>query len=388
MDGVIPIVMTKRPGPLAEPLREFLRAEGQPVVLHEAERLMGLHPEAEKNRCLNIARGRTEAFRRALREWPAARFFFSLDADLVPEVGAVGRLRAALEGLDADAPLRSRLCVGGWFEGKLGGWIGGRYREAGPERLLWRECEFGKVRNGSFAHFTAWQPGLTETDLLSLGCTLVPRELVAGVEFEAGIDRYVRLVNGRMVHLADSGAFSARVQTSGGRLFLCGDVVARHLAARENFGGSERIPGKKQMKLTNQQVENAVNALTQFNPACNLKTKLRLSRNLRKLVQALQDKEHDKQRLLCAAVRDKARLQTANGSVPLNAEEMQQFQKEHEQLMQEAVEVELQPIALYDSKVEPHEKGPKDLTHAIDVSEVAVPNSVLMALVDVVFVEE
>lgn len=212
---MVPIVMVKEPGPLPAEVAGWVRGTGMPLVLHESER-EALNEQPERNRCLNIARARTEAFRKACGEYPGAEYFFSLDADVVPPAGALARLAGNMDLMRMACPL-SWGALGGWFPAKRGGvWTGGRY-----------------VADHEFRHFPAPQAGFCETDLLSLGCTLVRRKLVEGHVFDAGIDRVVRNGAGEWCQLADSGAFSNRLNAMGVRMFLDGGVIARHLCVQE-----------------------------------------------------------------------------------------------------------------------------------------------------------
>lgn len=138
------------------------------------------------------------------------------------------------------------------------------------------------------------------------------------------------------------------------------------------------------MKLTNQQVEDAAIALEQFNPAVNLETKLRLARNLRKLTQKRQDKEHDRVRLAYSVISDKTkRPENPNQQLILTAEEQIRLQPEFRALMEEEVEVEIHPVHLVDSEVgqQPTDKW------FIDVSKCPIRNEILAPLTDIVFIE-
>ncbi len=141
------------------------------------------------------------------------------------------------------------------------------------------------------------------------------------------------------------------------------------------------------MKLTNQQIEDACMALEVFNPAVSLKCKLRLSRNLRKLTTARQDKEHDRLRLCYANVADKTKVPQQGQQVILSAEEQLKFQPEYQKLMQEEVEVEVHPIKLWDASESPGALPGADEC-AIDISTTPIPNEVLSRLIDIVFVAD
>jgi hypothetical protein len=138
------------------------------------------------------------------------------------------------------------------------------------------------------------------------------------------------------------------------------------------------------MQLTNQQVEDAIAALEHFNPPVHLRAKLRLNRSLRKLIQARQDKEHDRIRLSYGVVKDKTRKTEPGGAVVLTAEEAAEAQDLYKGLMREKVEVELYPLEVYDSEAG---QKPADPELAVDASKIALDNRILSALLDVVLVE-
>lgn len=135
------------------------------------------------------------------------------------------------------------------------------------------------------------------------------------------------------------------------------------------------------MKLTYQEIETAALALQGFNPECSLSVKVKLARNLRKLQQALQEKEQDRMVLQFNAVKDRSRMGT-DGKLNMTAEEMQAAQEAYRALMRTDTEVDLHPIPIYDGSL--GGEKPKD---GIDLSATPMPNVVLQALVDVVLVE-
>lgn len=135
-----------------------------------------------------------------------------------------------------------------------------------------------------------------------------------------------------------------------------------------------------QMKLTNQQITDARAALEVFNPKVDLKTKLRLSRNLRKLTSAWQDLEHDRTRLIYSHVQDKSKK--VDPQTALNAQEYETFQTEYQKLLAEEVEVEIHEIYIFDSETQ---AVPGDV--AIDLHKTAIENGILARLIDIVLIE-
>jgi len=193
----IPILITTPDGKLAPETEAWLRLHDNPVIHHALPRFESVKG-FDRNRCVNIAAGRTGAMMMGLEMFPMADYFFFLDSDVKPPIGAIGTLhRHCLSA------------VGGWIPARFGGWIGGRGTDSG------------------FELFQRPLPGLTPTHLLSLGCTLVHRDYL-GEPFDPGIEGYVQMKDGRMCHLADSGAFSVKMAKAEVTLFLDGDVVASH----------------------------------------------------------------------------------------------------------------------------------------------------------------
>lgn len=200
------VVMVSESARLPEPVECAVCSTGCPVVLHAEERknLGGCNEEA--NRCMNIARARNVARDLALR-YDAGHFLF-LDSDVVPPRDVVEKL--------------SRHClpvVGGWFPARgRAFWVGGRW-----------------VADNVLLQFPRPIPGLTRTDLISLGCTLLQRCVLERFEFEAGVDKYCFDIHKNARFLADSGAFSNRLVDSGIGMFLDGNVVCQHLNQVNQF---------------------------------------------------------------------------------------------------------------------------------------------------------
>lgn len=194
----VPIVMISQTEVMAPEVEAFVKESGQPLVRYIKPREWW-HAHEEINRFINIAKARTEAFRVALKEHEG-EWFFSLDADIVPPPTTIPMLLA-----------KRKEIIGGWFPAKRGCWVGGQFRD----RVFWM-----------YGHP---MPGLSETALLSLGCTLVHRSIVEGRDFDPGVNALVINHNNELCFLADSGAFSKSAILAGHRLFLDGDVVCRHL---------------------------------------------------------------------------------------------------------------------------------------------------------------
>jgi GT2 family glycosyltransferase len=195
----IVMVMIGMTEQLAKPVATAIRALCVPLVQFVAPRVEGLHPEPDKNRCINIAIARNHA--RALALKKDASHYFWLDDDIVPPRHAISSL------LSHNKPV-----MGGWFQMRNGNaWVGGRW-----------------VADNTFQHYVTPQRSVVKTDLISLGCALVRRDVLQAVEFGPGIDRYCQTMDGRVCHLADSGDFSNKLLDLGIQPYLDGNVICQH----------------------------------------------------------------------------------------------------------------------------------------------------------------
>lgn len=207
----VPIVIISPNGELDLKVQSAIAALGEPVVLHVEER-KSYHEDQEKNRCINIAKARTAAAKKALEDYPEAEYLFFLDSDVVPPADAIRRL--------GEWTLKP-LAVGGWFPARNGDkWVGGRWVADHTFELF--NCVHRRSR-------------LTETHLLSLGCTLLSRELVEWHCFDPGIDVYCRNKAGDEFIVADSGAFSECLIQKNVRMFLDAAVVCEHLSVGQQI---------------------------------------------------------------------------------------------------------------------------------------------------------
>lgn len=203
----VAIVMTSQEKDLHPLVEEFL-PKGVPVVRHVAERQF-YHPDAMANRCINIAKGRTEALREAQLLKPD--WYFFLDDDVVPPEGTIEKLMAL-----------NLSVVGGWIPARFSGFIGGRM-----------------IGAGVFEHFQeVLDYDIYPTDLISLGCTLVRASLIEGHIFNSGTDAMCLDTKGNVYLIADSGAFSRFLKRRNVIPYLYGGIVCQHLlgpiAARDN----------------------------------------------------------------------------------------------------------------------------------------------------------
>lgn len=140
------------------------------------------------------------------------------------------------------------------------------------------------------------------------------------------------------------------------------------------------------MKLTYQQIEDAVIALENYGPQVSFKTKLRLGRNLAKLTSAHHERQHLQNRLAYShlLVKDKPAAQNQQGAIQLTPDEHAKFAPELLKLLKEETEVDIHQIELFDSEIG---EVPNEPATAIDVSKTPMPNGVIARLIDIVFKE-
>jgi hypothetical protein len=139
------------------------------------------------------------------------------------------------------------------------------------------------------------------------------------------------------------------------------------------------------MRLEKGFIDDLVAALRAFNPECTLRTKMRLNRNLRRLIAAQKEKNEDRQFLALETIGDKNR-KIDPGNLQMTVAEAQELQKECRKMDKETVEIEIHPVEIYDSSAG-ETAAEKEL--AIDVSELSAEfsqNSLLNVLLDVVLV--
>lgn len=187
---IVPIIIVSQELPLDPKVANVIHTLQQPIIHHVSPR--------NTDRYSAIAHARTVATKLGLAY--DCEYLLFLDADVLPPAWVVNALVAT--GHDV---------VGGWIPARRSQWIGGRW-----------------MQYGVFRHFKKMIEGIIETDLISLGCTLVHRKLLKGYEFQPGhgfcIDE-----GGNSYQLADSGAFSAYAKAGGYPLYLTSTVVCEHL---------------------------------------------------------------------------------------------------------------------------------------------------------------
>jgi hypothetical protein len=207
---MIPIVIVSETPKLDPRVEAAMIALEQPIV-HFWEERKAYHCEREKNRCVNIAKARTAGLAEAVRRYKKATHFLFLDSDIIPPADILERFG---EWSNED------MLLGAWWKTRFGNKYVGGHWYGGVVKL------FNVIHRRS---------RLTETHLISLGCSLVPRRYLVNSAgdlhvFDPGIDTFVQNREGKVFHIADSGAFSLHVKNLRGRMYLDSRVIAEHLS--------------------------------------------------------------------------------------------------------------------------------------------------------------
>ncbi len=159
-----------------------------------------LHQDPYKNKSLNILRNRIIMKKLALGS--SAEWFFWVDSDTVPPVNAI------TEFLKCEKPL-----MGGWYPTVFNAnWVAARW-----------------AQESVFEHFKAPLPGLTEVDLLGLGCAFMHRSVLEKVDFTAGTEEYVKGIDGASYYLGQCGTFCRDALVFGVKAVMVGNVVCKHI---------------------------------------------------------------------------------------------------------------------------------------------------------------
>lgn len=152
----------------------------------------------EQAKFKRIAAHRNRARRLALKT--QADCFWLLDADVVAPACALERLL-----------IRRNAVIGGWYPAKRGAHVGGRW-----------------VADNTFQHFYHPVEGMLKTDLIGLGCALVPRWVMMQIEFESGTNEFAQTTQGEWVFLGDCMKWSNQVADLKVQMFLNGSVICKH----------------------------------------------------------------------------------------------------------------------------------------------------------------
>ncbi len=158
-----------------------------------------LHSDRYKNKSLNILRNRN--IMRDIALGSDAEWFFWVDSDtVVPE-------NAIEEFLKVGKPL-----MGGWYPVVLNkNWVAAKW-----------------TQDGKLGHFSQSLPGITEVDMLGLGCAFMHRSVLEKIPFTAGTDEHVIGLDGAEYYMGQCATFCRDAQKEGIKPSLLGSIICKH----------------------------------------------------------------------------------------------------------------------------------------------------------------
>lgn len=191
------------------PIKDFMEREAyasclrqtfidRSIIIHQMDSIK-LDDDIHKSKMANCVRNRNELRKMFLAL--DSTHMLMMDSDVVLPENALEKL------LEKNLPI-----VGGWHP--MYGSNGGAWSE-------------GKFVNGRFHHLSP-QKGLTEVDMVCMGCILIRREVLEKVEFESGNSETILQESGSCF-MGEHIAFARKCQALGYKLFLDGDVICKHL---------------------------------------------------------------------------------------------------------------------------------------------------------------
>lgn len=137
------------------------------------------------------------------------------------------------------------------------------------------------------------------------------------------------------------------------------------------------------VKLTYEQAEMALRALSQFNPPISINGKIAIARNLTKLKEISSEREHLRAMLVFESIEDKNKKLDGNLNAVLTPKEQLVFQPKWKELLKTQVEVDFWPLYIFDSS----EGAPKNPPLAVDISKWPLPTELLEPLLDILIVD-
>lgn len=160
------------------------------------------HTDPSIHKYINCAQHRNHAAKMALAT--DAEYFLFVDSDTVPPPHAVSTLMAS--GKDI---------IGGW------------YPMVNCERWV-----AGYQHKDLFFNYRKVEPGITQVNLMGLGCALIHRDVVSKIPFRSGIDIPCEIAYVGKGIAGECAAFTADAEKAGHKVYMHGDVVCRHLTRR------------------------------------------------------------------------------------------------------------------------------------------------------------
>ncbi len=172
------------------------QAQGCEIMVNVLEPIK-MHDDYEKNRYMNVVRNQNELRAKLLAIDADAFLWVENDVVLPPD--------ALQKFLAADKSL-----AGGWYKMISGNnWVAGTLVEEGILHL-----------------FTSPKPTETPVDLMGLGCCFMKREVLEAVDFDAGVDSYMRTSTGAMTFHGNCFNFTQRAKKFSPVML---DIICTHL---------------------------------------------------------------------------------------------------------------------------------------------------------------
>lgn len=216
MGGQLCVVLITVNGVMADCLKSVLTQSHTPSCLIVSQKdAVGYSDNDLINKYENCHRNRNAARERALKT-PCDRFLFLDDDVVLPEDAVSSLMRQDKEVLGGYYPILNsdRFVCGRW------------------------------VADHTFLNFRAVAPGLRRTDMVGLGCAMISRRVLESIQFEAGTNLFCRDAGtGQDLIVGECGMFGNRVAELGLPMYMCGEVVCKHLARPNRRSGQTTTAG-------------------------------------------------------------------------------------------------------------------------------------------------
>jgi len=84
------------------------------------------------------------------------------------------------------------------------------------------------IADNTFWNFTYVRSGLTQVDMVGLGCMLISREALKRLKFHTGIDKFCKVNNGQRCYIGPCVQFGNDAIDKGYTLWMDGNIVCTH----------------------------------------------------------------------------------------------------------------------------------------------------------------
>ena len=204
-------------------------------------------PDPKKEKYPNIVDNANECRERALKT--DADYFWMVDDDVLPPPYALTelmkqmgkkkttmpfRMTVTSPEIPVGTPVKEKHIIGGWWK---------HHNPCGHEHVYGSWSCGSWIPNQGFAnYFGIPYTGLTKVDKIDFGCILISRKVLEKIPFENGDkvdirwykpeekDKKQKSFNGHPCHCL---MFAIRAQDLGYELYMCGNVICKHIKRRE-----------------------------------------------------------------------------------------------------------------------------------------------------------